>query len=58
MDFLSSAEMTQLIILGIILIIGLLAVKTIFRLTLAILRGGCLVVFLIFIGTAVVMLWR
>jgi hypothetical protein len=54
-DFLISQEIIRLIILGIILLIGLLAMKIIFRLTMSIIRIGSLVIFLIFIGVALLM---
>jgi len=55
MDFITSAEINQLIILGVILLIGLIAIKVIFRLTMSIMRVGCLVIFFIFIGVALLM---
>lgn len=55
MDFLTSQEITQLIILGVVLLIILFTVRVAFKLTMAMLRLGCLVIFLIFIGVAILM---
>ena len=44
---LASSEMTQLIILAVVLLIGLFLVRTLFKLTKAVFRMGCFIILFI-----------
>ena len=58
MDILTSQEIIQLVILGVILLGILFALRLVFRLTMSVLRLGCGVIFLIFIAALLLMVLR
>ena len=58
MDILTSQEITQLVILGVILLGILFALRLVFRLTMSVLRLGCVAIFLIFIAALLLMVLR
>ncbi len=51
-ETLSSGEIISLVILSILLLVGLIAVRVMFKLTATLFRVGCFVIFVIVAGAA------
>jgi len=58
MDLLTPQQINQLIVLGVVLLVILFGLRLVFKLTMATLRLGCLIIFVIFIGVALLMVLR